>query len=845
MHHIKNLTVYTCLTLLLLAFIGTGMAEEESITRVSVPRTNNELSLEGRINDDTWAEAATLPALSRLTSPDFAESQVRRWLPTRPDKGTRADRSVSFWLKWDAQHLYVAARSPVPEDAPPIMDLAPDRTDGQVIIHDDVYELAVSAPGNNGNPDTNIYWINARGHVQSRTAPPDYKPYGRIGRTRETPEVQSEIWEDEAGRKWWDLQMALSIDELGASSDLEAGQVVRISMARIFQDPWEYVCVPVTERYMDSGGFARAVLSEDDPTVRIEEARIDERADFDMRILNPNNNSSRDISINLDSGAKDAEEQQVVEKTLEPASSTTADIQSSLNSDPASLRGDVEADSDSSSLFHYPIPPASGNEPPFLRHVFTRSALPLDYVEFNGGTETLTLQSDAVLSQLSDPDLASQLKYQIIRAEDGTDSKPVMEGVTDENDEDDHLFTASVDLSELDPDQYHVRGALLDDDGNILVERTKKGFRKSGADSDRNEYLWYMDVQSNADNLAGLPPLRDLPEVTDSVNEWFEEGTAAGNIGDYYHNHDGLHAYLRLHHFPQLTPIDATDARRSLKSAGLQKDKLFTGRVIGNASIAGRFSLPETAYRNGRDVRKLYQQYRSNHLYCYVSFKTGADDYTARTPYVVISRGASGSEQEHLKALFATLAAFRPETKELLTENDLIAPTLQMLLRKNYGRSDKDTSDYLSARSHPIIFNKDDLNPEGMVRDAHAMAPEEIPPLVKIRVDDESVAGGAKLKQRFTTPSAISRVISGDPEEYTAVLSAEDSIDVGDEDLRWEWKILAGDKDRTVLEPAEEDGSRTRLEIEPQPGRVDIAAFAHNGKNWSAPAFLSVIFQTE
>ncbi|MFW5682028.1 MAG: hypothetical protein ACOC1G_03395 [Phycisphaeraceae bacterium] len=346
-------------------------------------------------------------------------------------------------------------------------------------------------------------------------------------------------------------------------------------------------------------------------------------------------------------------------------------------------------------------------------------------------------------------------------------------------------------------------------------------------------------MDADEKRLGAQPALRDLAPVTERVNQWVRDGRAAGNVGDFYHNHDHLHSYLALQKFPQLTPIDATESRRSLIGAGIQVGRLYTGRVIGNASMVAGVSYPEYAYQRPEFVHALYQQYTNNHLYCYVSYRTGPQDYSAYTPYVVATAGASGSEQKHLEAFFATLAAFRPEVKRELTEHGLIAPTLQMLLRRHYQGVDSD-DDYLSAKAHPEIFNRKKVGLEAMVEAAQAMTLDDLPPMVKLEVLEEDFGRAEGTGKRFTTPGAIARFDRvGDGVRHLRI-TANNSTDPTDKELRFRWVVLRGDADRIDIQPEGENAETTEIRVEPHDQRVDIAVFAHNGSQWSAPAVVSV-----
>ena len=177
----------------------------------------------------------------------------------------------------------------------------------------------------------------------------------------------------------------------------------------------------------------------------------------------------------------------------------------------------------------------------------------------------------------------------------------------------------------------------------------------------------YADRYREADTetLSQHRPLNDPAPASVQINKWYREGSAAGNTGDLYHNHDHLHLYLKLQKFPQVTPIDATGASRSLVSAGLQYRKLFTGRVIGNASmVAAGVSLPEWAYRTPRLVDALSEQYANNHVYLYPSHKTSAADYTAYTPTLSQATEAAARNRKLSKPFLLRLQPFARTLKK-------------------------------------------------------------------------------------------------------------------------------------------------------------------------------------
>lgn len=365
------------------------------------------------------------------------------------------------------------------------------------------------------------------------------------------------------------------------------------------------------------------------------------------------------------------------------------------------------------------------------------------------------------------------------------------------------------------------------------------------------------------------------------LRQWFQEGTAAGNWGDLYDNRDRGHSRLSARAFPQLTHIRYSPlARMAGLDDGLALSILHDGVVIGNASLAitgGPIarSLPRLAHANPQAMGLFYVMYRTGKLYVHPahldfprerSAEAGLDParrdaFFTNAPFPLISRGSSGSDRPHLEALAATLAAFTPATKQALTQNGLLMPALQMLLRRHFAGVAGD-EDYLSGKAHPPMFPGSDIGLEAMVRDAHGMTPETMPPWAEIRVEEEDrprigrdyFETPGRTEEIFTLPVCVARVFRGTAQRRRWVLSADRCRDVNGKPLTYHWRLLQGDPGRVQIRPLDERGERTEIIVawhppipsawEPnvQSTRVDLALFAHNGARFSAPAFFTVYF---
>lgn len=368
-----------------------------------------------------------------------------------------------------------------------------------------------------------------------------------------------------------------------------------------------------------------------------------------------------------------------------------------------------------------------------------------------------------------------------------------------------------------------------------------------------------------SENVAkGLSKARRL------LRSWYEEGTAAGNVGDLYDNWDRDHSNLDYDQFPQLTRVEyASAAKRAGLGMGIQLQVFHNAITIGNSSTAQVGSpywrsQPRGAYARPGGAAILHAQYRSNHLYFYPEHrdhdpghngeKDGYGDvFPANTPYVVISQGSSGSDRPFLEAFAATLAAFRPEVKSQLKSEGLIVPTLQMVFRRS-NRNVRNRADYLTARAHPTVFDSLNVNAKAMVEKANAIKANELPPLVRLSVLEEDESPGTPSEKIFDTPQAIARVFHNHRYSRTMKVSAEKSLCPQESDLKFHWKVLRGDASRIQITPQNEEASVVEIEIpyhqrfpisegsELFSNRVDIGAFVENEHHVSAPAFISTYF---
>lgn len=347
------------------------------------------------------------------------------------------------------------------------------------------------------------------------------------------------------------------------------------------------------------------------------------------------------------------------------------------------------------------------------------------------------------------------------------------------------------------------------------------------------------------------------------LNRLFQEGKAAGNIGDLYDNRDRNHSSPSRKLLPQVAWLEyGPKAKASGLDFGLNSTLFYNAPTFGNSSVGvqGLFSVARFAMSNPRDVSVMYLQYRMNHLYVYPSVRDhapfGYDAFPANTPYILVSRGKSGSDRPFLHAIANILAAFKPEVKTHLVEQKLLMPTVQMIFRRGQAHILSD-EDYLSPVAHPTVFDGEKIDREKMIKLANSLDVDTVPPVVTLSVLSESDITNPPSKTGpkgviFTTPSAIARVRNTLGEEKQLTVSAAATPGVQEGTTQLHWIVLEGDPAKVRIVPR--DGEPGVVDIsaawqgrrpssatpEIETDRIDIGVFAGNGNYYSAPAMISI-----
>ena len=356
-----------------------------------------------------------------------------------------------------------------------------------------------------------------------------------------------------------------------------------------------------------------------------------------------------------------------------------------------------------------------------------------------------------------------------------------------------------------------------------------------------------------------------------NISAWMREGTAAGNAGDLYFNRDGGHSRLAVTNYPGMLAVRMDEKARALGLDRLTPNMCFAHPVIGNASLAltqgfvwrsaGRLHATDQSL-----AMRMQSFYMNNQFWVFpaVDDFSGVptnriDRFASAAPWQLVTEGRSWSDQEFVRAAAAASAAMRPDTKRAALRAHLFAPTLQWLFRRSRPGVKTD-ADYLTEKAHPTAFGKKDLDVEALVRRAHALAPEEIPPVAFL-----AVVNSSRFPVKYPQPGADYPDIGPEVVSATAssvafvlrdalakrtVLVKAVPFPLEGGAAEFAWAVVHGDPSAVSIEPPLGEsplalrGGLAQITVDrrriPPGGRIDVACFAKRaGTPYGAPAFVS------
>jgi hypothetical protein len=362
------------------------------------------------------------------------------------------------------------------------------------------------------------------------------------------------------------------------------------------------------------------------------------------------------------------------------------------------------------------------------------------------------------------------------------------------------------------------------------------------------------------------------PEAT-SINRWLREGTAAGAAGVLYVNRDNDTQPLDIALYPGLLRLGYSPEMSARKlSIGLPNTLFATEHgalvpVIGHSSMGYLNSpywrsQPRAVCGDPRQTTLQSVFLLGGQLFFYPTYGDydlrSGDLFPANVPYFMAIAGPLNAERPFVEAATAALAAMRLETRAELMRTGLLMPTLQALFRASQ-RTVKKREDYLCGFAHPPAFLASNLDVPRLVRMAHDLTTNDVPPLVILSVQketqmipDRDFFDILRSEQLFDSPLAIARVFRG--AAHTRTL--EMKVRCKGSDVRLHWVVLQGDPAKITLTPRSKDGSEMTVTVAHHApfktplgdgkrittARVDIGVIAETSAGFSLPSIVSFCF---
>ncbi len=271
---------------------------EELIPRFNIPKMSKPPVADGKIDPEEWKEAVKVMGMVNTSSLDFR------------------GRPVSFWIGWDAEHLYIAARSNI-LPGHRLYRASRERVSTSVVC-DDSYEFGIFMHDRNKPESETSSFLKI---VLNSMGSGDYmKIYPSIGQNMYnwTPDAKiGNLIYEKDGTQWWDMELTMDLKDLQMPVPNKAGDKMDILLAGDLKNPgWQWLDFPSASGHLVHHGFPRATLTSDKPYVQVEEISglHDEKLRLRTMIFNP---SDKPVTVktlvrlrsgkieNFDKGAKE------------------------------------------------------------------------------------------------------------------------------------------------------------------------------------------------------------------------------------------------------------------------------------------------------------------------------------------------------------------------------------------------------------------------------------------------------------------------------------------------------------------------------------------------------------
>ncbi|MEI6519713.1 MAG: glycoside hydrolase domain-containing protein [bacterium] len=503
--------------LMLCLATGTIFAQEakyafpvEDIPQFNTPIMSKPPVIDGNINADEWKESVKLMGVAWTSSLNYR------------------DRPVSFWVAWDAKHLYIATRSDILPGHRLYRNHREQYTTG--VVSDDCYEYGLYLHDRNKLPNEVSSFLK---FIINTLGSGEYmKLYPSIGQNmynwQPNMKIANRIYDDN-GKKWWDLELSADLNDLQMPVDNKAGDKIGMLLTAPLKNPgWQWLDYPSATGHLVHYGFPKATLTDVQPYMQIEEfsGLHDEKLHLKSAIYNPDDKPVKvnvSLSIIYDN----------IPEKKEPPKTIVNEKQLLTIPAKGNVRFDIDKDfpgleysftkwgsPNNSSTYKLIVTPVEGNDSPAI-YTFTckfagtdKSYLKADPrtlvfeydMRYNPVSNKIALAGDTLDAVIPVGSKPAALSYIIDK-----DGKVIKDGKITQYVN--YKYEDIVQLPTLEAGKYRVTMSLVDAAGKVLVTRNDATFDKK--DEAREFSAWWNNKIGDDKKL--LKPFEALKVKNNSL----------------------------------------------------------------------------------------------------------------------------------------------------------------------------------------------------------------------------------------------------------------------------------------------------------------------------------------
>jgi hypothetical protein len=235
---------------------GVAQYDDALIPRFNIPRMAAPPKIDGTIDPAEWKTATKLMGMISVNGLEHK------------------DRPVSFFLAWDPQHLYLAYRVDTLTGKTPHLQRAFRDQYSTRVVFDDALEVGLFL--HDRNKKANEVSSYLKFVINALGAGEYMKNYPDIGQVMfnwtPTFNIANRTYTDAAGKSWWEMEIAMDLEDVQMPVPHKAGDKVDIGLFADVKNPnWQWLDYPSASGHLENWGFPRAVLTEDQPYIQVEE----------------------------------------------------------------------------------------------------------------------------------------------------------------------------------------------------------------------------------------------------------------------------------------------------------------------------------------------------------------------------------------------------------------------------------------------------------------------------------------------------------------------------------------------------------------------------------------------